>query len=119
MSGTLNEKVKSKDETMDTVQNEKVADCNLEKCKIKAFQWFYERNFDRFFQFVRANSEKSVQVRCLQCPPTKSLNVTANTAFNLNSHFKVSSPGNVICKYQFISNFFACSAFLVRAQSNV
>ncbi|KAJ6634237.1 hypothetical protein Bhyg_17294, partial [Pseudolycoriella hygida] len=77
------------DETFNNAtENEKIAESHLEKCDIKAFQWFYERNFDKFFQFVRPNSEKSVQVRCFQYPPSKVLTVTANSAFNLSSHFK-------------------------------
>ncbi len=73
--------------------NNSVSDMDVDKkkCNIKAFQWFYEREFENFFQFVEAKNNNSVLVRCLQCPPTKkTLNVTANSAFNLNSHFKVS-----------------------------
>lgn len=92
MSETLKDKDNSVEKTaQNTDQNEKVDanDNDIEKCNVKSFQWFYERNFDKFFQFVRNKSEKSVQVRCLQCPPSKLLTVTANSAFNLNTHFKV------------------------------
>lgn len=57
--------------------------------KSKTFEWFYERNFDKYFEFVKAKSEKAVCVRCLLCPPQKTLTVTTNSAYNLNIHVKV------------------------------
>lgn len=58
--------------------------------KAKGFQWFFERQFDKYFEFVKAKSEKSVLVRCLDCP-AKTLTVTANSAYNLNIHVEVIS----------------------------
>jgi hypothetical protein len=60
-----------------------------EHVDVKHFQWFYERHFDKYFKFVKAKSEKSVIVRCLDCPPAKTLTVTVNSAYNLNIHVKV------------------------------
>lgn len=57
--------------------------------KSKTFEWFYERHFDKYFEFVKAKSEKAVCVRCLLCPPQKTLAVTKNSAYNLNIHVKV------------------------------
>lgn len=67
--------------------------------KSKTFEWFYERQFDKYFEFVKAKSEKAVSVRCLFCPPQKTLTVTTNSAYNLNIHIKV----NLIIK-QYKSN---------------
>lgn len=57
--------------------------------KSKTFEWFYERQFDKFFEFIKAKSEKTVSVRCLLCPPQKTLTVTTNSAYNLKIHIKV------------------------------
>lgn len=94
MSGSSKEKSDLVDNVIEiTETNKNVSDMEIDsqKCNVKAFQWFYERDFDNFFQFVDAKSETSVKVRCLQCPLTKkTLTVTANSAFNLNAHFNVS-----------------------------
>lgn len=67
-----------------------LADSIDEKVKhSKTFEWFYDRNFDKYFEFVKAKSEKSVAVQCLLCPPRKPLVCTTNSAYNLNIHIKV------------------------------
>ncbi len=57
--------------------------------KSRTFEWFHERQFDKYFEFVKAKSEKSVSVLCTLCAPKKTLTCTTNSAFNLNIHIKV------------------------------
>jgi hypothetical protein len=66
----------------------------VECSDIKAFQWFYDRNFESYFKFVKSKSQTSVVVECLLCPPQKTITVTVNSAYNLNSHLKVSEKPN-------------------------
>ncbi|KAJ6645969.1 hypothetical protein Bhyg_01178 [Pseudolycoriella hygida] len=63
--------------------------------KSKTFEWFYQRNYDKYFEFVKAKSEKSVLVQCLLCPPRKQLVCTINSAYNLTVHIKSSHHQDV------------------------
>ncbi|KAJ6648110.1 hypothetical protein Bhyg_03335 [Pseudolycoriella hygida] len=72
------------------------ADSIVEKVKkSKTFEWFYQRNYDKYFEFVKAKSEKSVLVQCLLCPPRKQLVCTINSAYNLTVHIKSSHHQDV------------------------
>ncbi|KAJ6647987.1 hypothetical protein Bhyg_03212 [Pseudolycoriella hygida] len=53
------------------------------------------RNYDKYFEFVKAKSEKSVLVQCLLCPPRKQLVCTINSAYNLTVHIKSSHHQDV------------------------
>lgn len=57
--------------------------------KSKKFEWFYERHFDQYFEYIKAKNLGSVSVRCLLCPGHKTLSVTTNSEFNLNIHIQV------------------------------
>ncbi|KAJ6642608.1 hypothetical protein Bhyg_07561, partial [Pseudolycoriella hygida] len=52
-------------------------------------------NYDKYFEFVKAKSEKSVLVQCLLCPPRKQLVCTINSAYNLTVHIKSSHHQDV------------------------